>query len=221
MLDRLEGELGARRALPLYCAVDADRYLPTRHPKTTALGYLGPWSADRQPKVQELLLDVARKEPDRFFAIGGPGYPDADTWPRNVLWRPNVPPQDHLAFYGQQRFTLNLTRPDRQRAGWSPSVRMFEAAACGTPILTDAWDGLEAFFRPGHEVLVVESTEDVLRVLRDTKEERRLELGAAARRRVFAEHTAVHRAQELTQYLVAAGQWGPASVDRPAFADRL
>jgi spore maturation protein CgeB len=83
------------------------------------------------------------------------------------------------------------------RAGWSPSVRLFEAAACGTPILSDFWPGIEAFFEPGREILLARTTDDALRVLEDLSEGERRGIGARARRRVLAQHTAVHRAREL------------------------
>lgn len=214
-LDRLERVHGVQRALPLYCAVDTERYRPTLATEASALGYLGTYAPDRQPKVDALLVEVARRCPDHTFAIGGPGYPDTERWPANLVHRPHVAPGDHPAFYGAQRFTLNVTRADMVAAGWSPSVRLFEAGACGTPILSDAWDGLEAFFRPGHECLVVGSTDDVLRALHDTTPTRRSEIAAAARRRVLASHTASRRASELAGYLAAARRSGPGGVERP------
>lgn len=214
ILDRLEQSFGARRALPLFCAVDTERYRPTLQAEASALGYLGTYSPDRQDEVERLLVEVARRCPDHGFVIGGHGWPDVDRWPANLVHRPHVPPADHPAFYGAQRFTLNVTRPDMAAAGWSPSVRLFEAAACGTPILTDAWDGLDAFFRPDVECLVVETTEDVLRVLHDTTAMRRAELAAAARRRVLRSHTAYRRAEELARYLAGARRACPGAVAR-------
>ena len=89
-------------------------------------------------------------------------------------------------------------------AGWSPSVRLFEAGACGVPVVSDAWDGLDSLFRPGEEILLAETADDVLRTLRDCPEERRRAIGAAARARVLARHTAAARARELEAHLLEA-----------------
>ncbi|HET6522464.1 MAG TPA: glycosyltransferase [Geminicoccaceae bacterium] len=201
-LARLEREYGAAMARPLYCAVDPELYFP---PEPVAaprfdLGYLGTYSPDRQPKVDALLVDAAKAWPEGRFVVAGPQYPTEIGWPDNVARVEHLPPGEHRAFYAAQRFTLNVTRADMVRAGWSPSVRLFEAAACGTPVVSDPWPGLDELFRPGEEILLARSTADVLACLRDLPEERRRALGAAARRKVLAAHTAPHRARELEAY---------------------
>jgi spore maturation protein CgeB len=185
--------LGARRPTPFYCIADPSSYRPLDVPVRWDLGYLGTYSDDRQPKVDELLLAPARAEPTRTFAVAGPQYPDGIEWPANVDRLENVPPAEHPAFYCAQRFTLNVTRADMVAAGWSPSVRLFEAAACGVPVISDWWDGLDAFFEPDSEILVAESAEDILRHLREGDRT----VGARARERVLRKHTAERRAREL------------------------
>lgn len=202
-LDSLRCRYGAR-AEPLYCAVDAERYAPSRTPAQYDLGYLGTYSDDRQPLLQRYLLDVAGQWPDGRFAVAGPQYPESIDWPRNVTRIEHLAPARHRAFYNAQRFTLNLTRADMVAAGWSPSVRLFEAAACGVPIISDMWPGIEAFFAPDEEILLAHGPAQVLAWLRDTPETRRRALGAAARRRVLAEHTADHRAEALERYIERA-----------------
>jgi spore maturation protein CgeB len=200
-LDRLAA-LGAQAPRPLYCAVDPAGYAPAPSPwPRWELAYLGTWSADRQPALEALLLDPARVRATRRFCVAGPQYPDDIDWPQNVERLVHVAPPDHAAFYGRQRFTLNLTRADMRKAGWSPSVRLFEAACAGAPILTDAWDGLEAFFTPGEEIVVVRDAGDVLAVLDGMSDNDRRALAARARRRVLAEHTAAHRAATLVGYV--------------------
>ena len=122
--ERLEHEFGARHALPLYCAVDPELHGATREPPRWDLGYLGTWSADRQPALETLLLEPARLLPDRRFVVAGSQYPETIAWPANVERISHVPPQDHPSFYSRQRYTLNVTRSDMVAAGWSPSVRM-------------------------------------------------------------------------------------------------
>lgn len=199
-LESLRCRYGAR-AEPLYCAVDAQQYAPSRKQHEYDLGYLGTYSADRQPLLRGYLLELAEAWPGGRFAVAGPQYPESIDWPCNVARIEHLEPARHRAFYTSQRFTLNLTRADMVAAGWSPSVRLFEAAACGVPIISDVWPGIEAFFAPGEEILLAREPLQVLDWLRNVPEARRLALGAAARRRVLAEHTADHRARTLERYI--------------------
>ena len=199
-LARLEREFGARRALPLYCSVDPDLYRPTEDAPLYDLGYLGTYSPDRQPAVERLLIEPARRLPERRFILGGPGFPDDIDWPPNVERIAHVPPADHPAFYRSQRFTLNCTRADMVAAGWSPSVRLFEAAACGVPVISDAWPGLSSFFELGRAILVAHDTGDVLDALA-APPARGETLAAQARAHVLARHTGAARAAELAASL--------------------
>src|SRR4051812_23169013 len=192
-LRRLEREFGASAARVLYCSVDPELYYPESRRAEWDLGYLGTYSDDRQPTVESLLLKPARVWPEGRFAVAGPQYPDI-AWPANLLYTPHLPPAAHRAFYNRQRFTLNVTRADMIAAGWSPSVRLFEAAACGTPIISDCWDGLATLLEPGREIFLASSAAEVLRLLRGLPESERRAVGRRARARILAEHTAAHRA---------------------------
>jgi len=205
VLQTLEQEFRSPRARALYCAVDPALYHPEAETDRWELGYLGTYSADRQPGLDARLLEPARRLPDARFVVAGPQYPDTLVWPPNVERVSHLPPASHRAFYNAQRFTLNLTRADMLAAGWSPSVRLFEAAACGTPIITDRWPGLENFFAPDREILVADHAEDVERILRDLPRATAAGIGAAARARVLREHSAAQRAAELEQHLLEAG----------------
>jgi spore maturation protein CgeB len=201
-LRRIELKYGAAAARPLYCSVDPTLYYPEPAAVQWDLGYMGTYSADRQPALDELLLQPARRWPAGRFVVAGPLYPDTMTWPANVIRELHVPPRAHRAFYNAQRYTLNVTRAHMVAAGYSPSVRLFEAAACGVPIISDAWEGLETLFAPGREILTARRPGDVLRALRDIPERERRAIGARARRRVLAEHTSAHRAAELEEYVM-------------------
>jgi spore maturation protein CgeB len=204
-LPRIQRKYGAPMARALYCSFDPEEYYPrTVRPKWD-LGYLGTYSDDRQPTVERLLNEPARKWKEGKFIVAGPQYPEDIEWPRNVRRVEHLPPREHRRFYNSQRFTLNVTRAAMIRAGWSPSVRLFEAAACAVPIISDQWDGLDAFFRPGHEILIASNAADVLGYLHDLPETARRTLGERARTRVLAEHTAAHRARELEGYVLEAG----------------
>jgi spore maturation protein CgeB len=189
--------LGAARPRPFYCMVDPSRYHPVEAERRFALGYLGTYSADRQATLEELLLEPARRRPDLRFAAAGPQYPDVNQWPVNVEHVDHVPPPEHPRFYASQRLTLNVTRRAMVESGWSPSVRLFEAAACGVAIVSDWWSGLDSFFVPGEELLVAHTADDVVRILRETDDAELATMAAAARARVLAEHTAGRRAEQL------------------------
>ncbi|MGH7509198.1 MAG: CgeB family protein [Gemmatimonadales bacterium] len=200
ILERLELEYGSPMARPLYCSVDPLLYYPETVPRQWDLGYMGTYSSDRQRALSRLLIEPAGRWADGRFVVAGPQYPTAITWPANVHRIEHLPPSRHRSFYCAQQFTLNLTRADMVAAGYSPSVRLFEAAACGTPIISDYWDGLDTLFQPGREILVGRSGGEVLDWVRTTPESERLAIGARARERVLAGHTAAHRAAELEGY---------------------
>jgi spore maturation protein CgeB len=207
-LQRL-ADLGARRPRALYCSVDTTVYRPLSVEERARagaagvwdLGYMGTYAADRQPTVERLLLDVARARPEQRFVIAGPGYPDPEAWPDNVAWLSHVAPAEHAAFYSCQRITLNATRAAMVALGCSPSVRLFEAAACGTCIVSDRWSGLDEVLEPGREVLVADDTADLLALLDDITVERAAAMGRAARARMLREHSHLRRAEYLVSCL--------------------
>jgi spore maturation protein CgeB len=181
--------------------VDPLRYAPLDVPTRFELGYLGTYSPDRQATLDVLLLQPATFLRERRFAVAGAQYPATLAWPENIEHVEHIGPRHHRRFYNQQRYTLNLTRADMIEAGWSPSVRLFEAAACGTPIISDDWPGLDSLFVRDREILIARDRRDVLRWLRELPEDCRREIGAAGRRRVLAEHTADHRVEALERYV--------------------
>jgi spore maturation protein CgeB len=204
LLERIERELGSPEALPLYCSVDPELYAPEPLEPRWDLGYLGTYSPDRQPVLDTLMLEPARRWKAGRFVVAGPQYPETVVWPANVQRVEHLPPPAHPGFYNSQRFTLNVTRADMVRAGYSPSVRLFEAAACATPIISDVWAGLDTLFTPGEEILLSHSAEETLAWLRELSDKERRALGERARARVLAEHTAAHRAQSLEGYALSA-----------------
>jgi spore maturation protein CgeB len=201
-LTRLQEEYGAQAARALYCSVDPATYFPDPVPVRYDLGYMGTYSADRQRALTHLLMEPARQWWEGRFAVAGPQYPQRIRWPANVRRIEHVPPDRHREFYNSQRFTLNLTRSDMIASGFAPSVRLFEAAACGTPIVSDEWDGIEEILEPGREVLLARSSDAVLEYLHDLPEAERIAIGERARTRVLAEHTAAHRAEELETHVL-------------------
>lgn len=201
-LDALTTRLGARRALPLYGHVDpaAHRPVPPVAMFRGDLSYLGTFAADRQAAVERLFVRPAARRPDRRFVLGGSSYPADFPWQPNIHFMDHVGPADHPAFFCSSRLALNVTRRDMAAMGWCPSGRLFEAAACGAPIVSDDWDGLDRFFAPGEEILLAETADDVLAALdRDDAELRRI--ADAARARVLAEHSSAVRAREFVRLI--------------------
>lgn len=196
----LEEKYGSPCARALYCSVDPVLYYPEQIEKIYDIGYLGTYSDDRQPPLDRLLFDAARQWQKGKFAVAGPQYPETINWPENIQYIHHLPPAEHREFYNSQRFTLNITRADMIKAGYSPSVRLFEAAACGVPIISDYWDGLDSIFKIGEEIFVSSSGAETLAYLHDLSEADRVSAGQKARKKILSQHTAEHRAQELIHY---------------------
>jgi spore maturation protein CgeB len=210
-LDDLEALLGARRVAPLYGHVDPAAHCPVaRVPRYRSdLSYLGTYSADRQQTLDALFLEAARRAPARRFFIAGAQYPEAFPWSENIYFVRHLPPGEHPAFFCSSRLTLNVTRRAMADMGYCPSGRLFEAAACGTPLLTDVWEGLESFFAPGDEIVAARTADDTLGALALTDHELQ-RIARRARERTLSEHTATRRARELEATLASC--WSTHSV---------
>lgn len=204
-LDALRTQLGARSVAPLYGHVDPEVHYPaTPSPHYHAdLSYLGTYAADRQVALETLFVAAARRAPARRFLIGGAQYPPEFPWADNIYFVRHLPPAEHAPFFSSSRLTLNVTRRAMAEMGWCPSGRLFEATACGAPVLSDDWPGLDEFFTPGSELLVARDTDHVLAALDRSDAELRA-IAQAARERTLAEHTADARARELERILDGA-----------------
>lgn len=201
-LEELQCRLGARRVVPLYGHVDPDIHRPVEPVAQflADLSYLGTYSEDRQAALGRLLMEPAQSRPELRFLIGGAQYPQDFPWANNIFFVRHLEPTQHAAFFSSSRLTLNVTRKPMAEMGWCPSGRLFEAAACGTPVLSDFWEGLETFFTPGSEILVACNEGEALAAL-DLDEAEMGRIGRAARERTLAEHTSEHRADELIAIL--------------------
>jgi spore maturation protein CgeB len=203
-LDRLTQSFGAQFPRALYCAVDETQWRPMAIEPHWDLGYLGTYSPDRQPALDRLLLQPARLLPRTRFVVAGPQYPASIDWPGNVERLEHVAPADHAAFYAAQRFTLNITRAAMVAAGWSPSVRLFEAAACGIPIISDRWNGLTELLPEHDAILIADSSDSVVATLTGVTESDRRRIGQGARSIILNDHTGTARARELLRHVDAA-----------------
>lgn len=206
-MTELRDVLGARRVAPLYGSVDPAVHRPVE-PKDVyrcGLSYLGTYAKDRQDAVNMLFVEPARRMPECRFLMGGSLYDQTFPWNSNIFFRQHVTPAEHSAFYCSSKLTLNVTRWAMREKGFCPSGRLFEATACGVPVITDDWEGLDQFFEPGSEILVAKSTADVIDAL-GTSETALAAIAGRARERTLAEHTADRRASEMVSALEAAKQ---------------
>jgi spore maturation protein CgeB len=210
MLRRLEQELGVPFAVPLYCSVDPEKHreLPANPRFVCDMSYMGTYAPDRQPKIDELLCAPAHELAQQKFIVAGPQYPAEIAWPENVERIMHLNPRYHAELYSSSRITLNVTRREMVLAGYSPSVRLFEGAACGATIASDNWPGLETFLSPGREILLPVRSDDVVRFLRDYDQSELRRIGRAARERVLASHTSDVRAGEFEHAVEIAASAG-------------
>jgi spore maturation protein CgeB len=201
VLERIASEFGARMVKALYCSADPEIYYSQGADKLWDLGYIGTFSGDRHRSFERLFLTPARIYPSGRFIMAGSLYPSDIEWPDNLTRIEHLPWTGHRNFYNQQRFTLNLTRGPMVKAGFSPSVRLFEAAACGTAVISDHWMGLETFFEPGKEILAATSADEVIDIVGSRSEDRSTKIGRAAQERFLKDHTPDRRASELESYI--------------------
>ena len=194
----------------LYGSVDPEVHKPVAPSGKYScdLSYLGTYAEDRQEALEQLFLEPARRLAEKRFLLGGALYPANFPWTDNIYFVRHVPPTEHAEFYCSSRMTLNVTRGAMASAGFCPSGRLFEAAACGVPILTDWWNGLDHFFQPGKEILVAGTAAEAVAAMRQSPESL-AGVGTAARARVLAEHTAERRAEELEFILRRAREAAP------------
>jgi spore maturation protein CgeB len=207
MLKKLENEFDISFAVPLYCSFDPEKYheLPLVSRFECDLSYMGTYAPDRQPKIDELFCGPARRLPRNKFILAGPQYPKSIQWPGNVERIIHLDPCYHAALYSSSRLVLNVTRRDMVIAGFSPSVRLFESAACAATIVSDNWPGLDSFFLPGQEILLTPGTDDVMRYLADYDRAELHRIGRAAQARVLGKHTSDVRALEFEQAVEESG----------------
>jgi spore maturation protein CgeB len=204
-LTAVRERLGARRVAPLYGHVDTQAHHPVvlNGGARASLSYLGTYAQDRQATLEKLFIEPARRRPTARFILGGAGYPQDFPWTPNIWFTRHVAPTEHPLFFCSSRLTLNITRADMAAMGFCPSGRLFEAAACGTPIISDRWTGIESLLVPHQEILLVDRTLDVLDILERCGEDERLRMAERARQRILAEHTAAHRAEEVESHALA------------------
>lgn len=138
----------------------------------------------------------------RRFLLGGSGWPGADL-PANVRAAGHVPTADHNVMNCSARLVLNIARDSMADTGFSPATRVFEAAGAGACVLSDAWEGIEMFLKPGEEILVARDAQDVVACVDGMRADDLAAIGAKARARVLADHTYQRRAEQVDALFAA------------------
>jgi spore maturation protein CgeB len=200
----VEGYLqrGARACVPIYNALDPATHHPVEPDArwTCDLLFIGHRLPDREARIEEFFLGAAAKAPHRFFLLGGNGWA-SESLPANVRPIGHVFTQQHNLLNSSALAVLNVNRHSMAAFGWSPPTRIFEVAGAAGCLITDAWEGIATFLAPGEEVLVAGSGDEVASLLDGLTPERARSIGAAARRRVMAEHTYAQRAELVERVL--------------------
>jgi spore maturation protein CgeB len=201
VIEAYEG-FGAARCVPIYNALDPVTHHPVKpDPRFAAdLSFLGNRLPDREARVDEFFLEAAAALPERRFLIGGNGW-ESRHLPSNVQRVGHVFTTEHNAFNCTPLAVLNVARDSMANIGFSPATRVFEAAGAAACLITDAWEGIELFLKPGEEVLVARDGEDVAEHVRELTPGRAGAIGEAALRRVLTEHTYAHRGAEVDAIL--------------------
>jgi spore maturation protein CgeB len=196
---------GAQRCVPIYNALDPAthfRVSPVRRFRAD-LSLLANRLPDRESRIEEFFLRTAEALPEKAFVLGGNGWQDK-AMPANVKRLGHVFTRDHNAFNSSAQMVLNVARDSMAATGFSPATRIFEAAGAGSCIVTDGWRGIEEFLEPGEEILVAWSGQDVVHLVKEHSPEQAKKIGENAQKRVLAQHTYAHRAEQLDGLLTGS-----------------
>lgn len=195
-------EFGARRCTPIYNALDPETHFRVTPQKRfrADLALLANRLPDREKRVEEFFIKVAQHLKSNIFLLGGNGWQDKRL-SANIRHCGHVYTTDHNAFNSSAAAVLNVNRESMAECGYSPPTRIFEAAGAAACIISDQWTGIELFLEPGVEILTAANGGQVCDHLRSLTLERCSEIGAAARRRILAEHTYEERARQFEDAL--------------------
>jgi spore maturation protein CgeB len=190
--------LGAKNCFPIYNGLDPDSHFPVAPEERFKcdLVFIGNRMPDREARVEEFFFASADLAPEFQFLLAGEGW-GGRALPANVRWIGHVGTANHNPINSSARLVLNINRESMAKTGFSPPTRVFEAAGASACVITDAWVGVEQFFAPGREVLVASGAEDVVRYLREIRQEDARVIGTAMRRRALRDHRYELRAQQV------------------------
>jgi spore maturation protein CgeB len=208
---------GARRAWTFHEAADVRRFRPLPRPARQDVVWIGNWGdGERTAELRAFWLDAARALPDLRFAAYGVRYPEearAELVRAGVELRGRAPSLRVPEVFGESRVTVHVPRGAYARAlPGIPTIRVFEALACGIPLVSAPWRDDEGLFHPGDFTLA--ATPAAMRAALDRlarSEDARLEQAARGLRTIHARHTCDHRAEELLAIVAGLGREGSAA----------
>ncbi|MCE5323932.1 glycosyltransferase [bacterium] len=190
--------LGARKTAAIHSAIDpkTHHHVSPEERFKADLGFHGDRLPGRELRVDEFFFGAAREMPYSKFMLAGSGW-GSRQMPDNVKPVGEIYSWDVNAFNSSPLMILNVAWEAVAHYGFSPTARVFQAAAAGACIITERWDGLERFFEPGKEILTAQSGADVAHHMREMNQARALAIGKAAYERVITDHTYARRAAEV------------------------
>lgn len=195
--------LGAQAYFSIYNAVDVETHHPVApdHELACDVAFIGNRLPDREARVEQLFLKAAELAPQKQFLLGGEGW-EGKPMPRNVRWIGHVPTAMHNVVNCSAGMVMNINRTSMAEYGYAPPTRVFEAAGAGACLLCDEWPGIDRFFEPGREILVIRTAEDVAEAQNEYAGEKCRRIGNAFRDRALRDHTYARRAGEIQSALL-------------------
>ena len=195
---------GVKNVWTFHEAADIDHFQPLPRIKDTDVIWVGNWGdEERTRELEEFLIQPAIKLQDRKFAVHGVRYP-ADAKHRlaaaAIQFRGYLPNLESPETYASSRISLHVPRRFYANGlSGIPTIRMFEAMACGSPLICSPWTDSESLFRPGEDYVCVENGQamisEVQTLLRDTIA--RQQIAENGRQTILCRHTCAHRAEQL------------------------
>jgi glycosyltransferase involved in cell wall biosynthesis len=194
-LDRLR-ELGARRAEAVFWGVDPEFFFPHEVAKAHDVFFYGYGDKFRRDWMQAMVGEPSRRDPGVDFALGGSDF-QGDTGNARLVG--DVPFNVFARFISASRINLNITRRSHASVYASSSCRPFELAACAAAVVSNPYEGMERWFEPGREIVVVHDAGEAAAAYRELLDDPGAAeaLGRRARERALDEHTYAHRARQL------------------------
>src|SRR3990170_4311469 len=198
-LERLR-ELGARRAEAVFWGADPDFFRPLPVGKTMDVFFYGYGDKFRRDWLEAMVGEPSRAAPEVDFALGGRDF-QGDTGRARQIG--DVPFNVFSHAISEARINLNITRRSHATVFASATARPFELAAAGAAIVSNPYSGIERWFEPGRELVVVETAGEALAAYRSLLADpgEAEAMGRLARERVLDEHTYAHRARQLLELL--------------------
>src|SRR5262249_24099984 len=193
-------EMGAKRAEAVFWGADAEFFAPVPVEKETDVFFYGYGDKFRREWMKELVGEPSRQLLEVDFSLGGQDFL-GDTGRARLVG--DVPFPSFPRAISAARINLCITRRSHATVFGSSSCRPFELAASGAAIVANPYEGIERWFEPGSELLIVHEGDEAIAAYRALLDDpaQAEEMGRRARERVLDEHTYRHRARRVLELL--------------------